>query len=144
MDGNFYFARYNLGMALELKGMFPDALAEYEKAISFSDDPLPLALLGHLYGKLGRKNETLGIIQRLAELEKQKWVSPYCFAMIHLGLGEKKQALDRLEQSYLERDGYTLELIRVDPLLTPLHGEPRFEALAEKIIPAREFGGSAK
>jgi len=30
--------------------------------------------------------------------------------------------------------------IRVDPLLTPLHGDPRFEALAEKIVPAREFG----
>jgi hypothetical protein len=29
--------------------------------------------------------------------------------------------------------------IRVDPLLAPLHGDPRFEALAEKIIPAREF-----
>src|SRR5215472_17492067 len=123
--------------------MFPDALAEYQKAISFSDDPFPLARLGHLYGKLDRKDETLGIIQRLAELEKQKWVPPYCFAILHLGLGEKKQALDRLEQSYLERDGYNLELIRVDPRLIPLHGEPRFEALAEKIIPAREFGDSA-
>lgn len=28
----------------------------------------------------------------------------------------------------------------VHPLLMSLHGDPRFEALAEKIIPAREFG----
>ena len=33
----------------------------------------------------------------------------------------------------------TSDLIRVDPLLAPLHGDPRFEALAEKIVPAREF-----
>ena len=30
------------------------------------------------------------------------------------------------------------------PLLTPLHGDPRFEALAEKIVPAREFGKAHK
>jgi len=144
MDGSFYFARYNLGIALELQGMFPDALAEYQKAISLSDDPLPLALLGHLYGQLGRKDEALAIAQRLADLEKQKWVPAYCFAILHLGLGDRKQALDRLEQSYSERDGYNIELIRVDPFLAPLHGEPRFEALAEKIIPAREFGTSSK
>jgi len=140
MDSSFYFARYNLGMALELQGKFPNALAEYQKAISLSDDPFPLALLGHLYGQLGRKDEALGIAERLADLEKQKWVPAYCFAIVHLGLGDRKQALDRLEQSYTERDGYNIELIRVDPFLAPLHGEPRFEALAEKIIPAREFG----
>jgi hypothetical protein len=34
--------------------------------------------------------------------------------------------------------------IRIDPLLIPLHGDPRFEALAEKIVPAREFGNAQK
>ena len=144
MDGSFYFAHYHLGIALELQGMFPDALAEYQKAISLSDDPLPLALLGHLYGQLGRKDEALAIAQRLADLEKQKWVPAYCFALLDLGFGDRKQALDRLEQSYGERDGYNIEMIRADRLLAPLHGEPRFEALAEKIIPAREFGTSSK
>jgi hypothetical protein len=30
-------------------------------------------------------------------------------------------------------------VIRVDQFLDPLHGDPRFEALAEKIVPARVF-----
>src|SRR5262249_12466409 len=97
MDGSFYFARYNLGVALELQGMFPEALAEYQKAISLSDDPLPLVLLGHLYGQLGRKDEALTIARRLADLEKQKWVPAYCFAILQLGFGDRTQALDRLE-----------------------------------------------
>jgi hypothetical protein len=32
-----------------------------------------------------------------------------------------------------------LNTLRFDPLLKPLHGDPRFEALAEKILPAREL-----
>jgi hypothetical protein len=60
-------------------------------------------------------------------------------ALAALGLGDKTEALHWLEQGYLERDGDSLTVIRVDPLLASLHGDPRFEALAEKILPARQF-----
>ena len=43
------------------------------------------------------------------------------------------------EQGYREQDGFNIGPIRIDPLLTPLHSDSRFEALAEKIVPAREF-----
>jgi hypothetical protein len=57
-----------------------------------------------------------------------------------VGLADHNEALNWLEQGYREHDGFNIGPIRVDPLLTPLHGNPRFEALAEKIVPAREFG----
>ena len=107
-------------------------------------NPFPLALLGHLNGRLGRTDEALRILQRLTQLEQQKWVPSYGFALVHLGLGDRQQALRRLKRAYDERDGYNIELIRVDPFLAPLHGDPRFEALAEKVIPASEFGSSTK
>jgi len=31
----------------------------------------------------------------------------------------------------------------VDPLLDPPYGDPRFESLAEKIVPAAQFGNKA-
>jgi len=51
--------------------------------------------------------------------------------------------MDWLEKSFakLQPD---LNTIRFDPLLRSLHGDPRFEALAEKIVPAREFGKAAQ
>jgi len=61
-----------------------------------------------------------------------------------LGLDDKTEALHWLEESYRERDGDSIGVIRVDPLLDPLRDDPRFEALAEKIVPEREFRGASK
>ena len=56
-----------------------------------------------------------------------------------LGLGDKTEAVDWLEEGYRDRDGDALSAIRVAPLLASLHGHPGFEELAEKIVPARLF-----
>jgi hypothetical protein len=47
-----------------------------------------------------------------------------------------------LERSYREGAGNDIYCIRVDPMLDELRKDARFEALAEKIIPAREFHAS--
>jgi TolB-like protein/Tfp pilus assembly protein PilF len=143
MGESFYFVHYLLGQALELKGQLPEALAEYQKAISLNDDPFPKALLAHLYGKMGRKDEALQIAQQLLQTRKQRYIEAYGLAIIYLGLGDRDQALDWLEQGYRDRDGFNMAAIRVDHFLDPLHGDPRFEALAEKILPAREFTSPA-
>src|SRR5881227_2141074 len=138
MDPSFYYAHYNLGEALEMKGLTENAIAEYQRAIALNDDPVPQALLGHLYAKLGRKDEARRILQRLRDSPKERYVTPYLFAMIHLGLGEKDRAIDFLEKTYEDRDGYSIAFIKVDPFLDPLHGDPRFEALVQKVFAAKQ------
>ena len=91
-------------------------------------------LLAHLYAQLGKKDEARQILERLREVSQRRYVTPYIFAMIHLGLGEKEQAMGFLERTYEDRDGYNLVFIKVDPFLDPLRGDPRFEALVEKIF----------
>ena len=139
MDGGFYYARYALGLALELKGAIPEAIAEYQKAIAISEDPVPLGMLGRLYAAQGRKDEAQKILQQLRQRREQHYIAAYSLALVYLGMGDHNEALNWLEQGYQERDGFNIGPIRVDPLLTPLRGDPRFEALAEKIVPAREF-----
>src|SRR5882724_5808185 len=137
MDPGFYYAHWTLGNALELKGRNEEAIAEYKKAIAINDDPLPPALLGHLYAKIGRKDEALAILKQLRERRessKQRYVSPYNLALIHIGLGQKDEALQLLEETYEERDGYNIAFIKVEPLLDPLRGDLRFEALAKKVF----------
>ena len=43
-------------------------------------------------------------------------------------------AMDLLEQAYEQRDGYNIAYIKLDPCLDPLRGDPRFEALVQKIF----------
>ena len=144
MDGSFYFARYLLGNALELKGKLPEAMAEYQKAMALNDDPFAKGLLGHLYGKMGRKDEALQILSQLREAREHRYVEAYILAIVYLGVGDHNEAINWLEQGYRDRDGFNIAVIRVDPFLAPLHGDPRFEALAEKIVPAAQFGKTPK
>jgi serine/threonine-protein kinase len=144
MDGSFYYARENLGLALEVKKEIPEAIAEFQKAIALSDDPVPLGYLGHLYATIGRKDEARKILDQLRGLRAQHYIPAYCLGVVSLGLGDRNDAFNWLEQGYRERDGFNIGEIRIDPLLTSLHGDPRFEALAEKVVPAREFGASKK
>ena len=139
MDGAFYYARYTLALALELKGAIPEAIAEYRKTVSITDDAAPLGMLGRLYAAQGKKDEAQKILQQLRASREQRYTPAYYLALVYLGLGDRNEALKWLEESYRERDGFNIGPIRIDPLLVSLHGDPRFEALAEKIVPAIEF-----
>jgi len=46
--------------------------------------------------------------------------------------------------SELKHRNVAISNIRVDPVLDPLRGDPCFEALAEKIVPARRFTSTSK
>ncbi len=139
MDGGFYFAHYLLGQALVLNGELPEAMTEFRRAIELNDDPFPKALLGHLAGDMGRKDEARQILEELLKVRKERYFEAYGLGVVYLGLNDKNNALRWLEEGYRDRDGFNMGTIRVDQFLNPLHGDPRFEALAEKIMPAREF-----
>ncbi|MDQ2824801.1 MAG: tetratricopeptide repeat protein [Verrucomicrobiota bacterium] len=144
MDSSFYYARLYYGEALELQGKIPEAIAQYEKATAVTDDPVALGTLGHIYGVAGRKDEARKIFEKLRELRAHRYIAAYSLVLVSLGLDDRTEAIKWLEQGYQDRDGNFLGGIRVDPLLNALHGDPRFEALAEKVVPAKEFRAAPK
>jgi TolB-like protein/Tfp pilus assembly protein PilF len=139
MDPGFYIAHLVLGQVLDAKGDRDAAIVECQNARALNDDPSVLGVLARVHGLSGNKMEAEKILDHLKKLSKERYVSAYSFALVYLGLGDKEEALRWLEQSYQHRAGSDIGFIRVDPLLDPLRGDPRFEALAEKVVPAAEF-----
>jgi len=60
------------------------------------------------------------------------------YALIYLALGDKDEAMTWLERSYHSGEA-EMSLIRVNPLLDPLRGNPRFEQLADQVIPPGSY-----
>jgi TolB-like protein/Tfp pilus assembly protein PilF len=134
LDPAFFYTHYNLGLALEAKGDLPGAIAEYEKATQLSDDPFVLALLAAAKAKSGDKNAAEQALTELERISQSREGLAYGRAVLYLSLGEKEQALHWLEQSFADRDGSNIGYVKVEPLLDPIRGDPRFEALVKKVI----------
>ena len=134
MDPYFYYAHFNLGKALLLSGQIEEAMEEYKKAADLNDDPLVLGLLAQGYAKLGQRDEALKTLEQLQETATKRYVWNYTFALVHTALGENDKAIDYLERDYRDHADYELALIKVDPMLDPLRGDPRFDALVSKVF----------
>jgi serine/threonine-protein kinase len=134
MDSGFIVARYFLAPVYAEKGMYDRAIAEARKAMDLSggNDPLMVAQLGAMYSYSGKKDEAEKVLVELDRLSKQKYVSAFHLALIHMGLGRNDQALAHLERAYEERDHW-LESIKVHPMLDSLRSDPRFKELLTKI-----------
>ena len=136
MDPRFYYARWTLGECLQMKGKLTEALAEYQKAAEITDDPIVTALLAQGYAKTGQRERALEFLSQLEQLAAQRYVGPFTFALVHLALGENEKAMDDLERAYRERVDPGIVGIKVEPLLDPLRGHPRFERLVAESLAA--------
>src|SRR5881398_793711 len=134
IDPTSFYAHYNLGIVLQLKGDLSGAIAEYEKAKQLGDNPLVSALCASAKALAGDKNAALRMLSNFDELSRHREVVGYCRALLYLSLNNKDEAMRWLEQGFKERDGSNISWIKVDPLLDPLHGDPRFEALVQKVV----------
>jgi len=136
LDPNFWTTHRNLGEALELNGQLDQGLTEYEKSYKLSnDDQITLAYLAHAYALKGDREKALQLFTQMRELEQRGIVWSFGFALVYLGLGDKSEAVNHLERSYQNKEAAKISLIKVEPLLDPLRGDPRFERLANQVVP---------
>src|SRR5437867_4053639 len=134
IDPTFFYAHFNLGIALQAAGDLSGAIAEYEKAKQLSDNPYVSMLCAQAKAYAGDKDAALRMLSDLDKISQQREVVGYLRALLYLSLNNKDEAVRWLEQDLKERDGSNVSWIKVDPLLDPLHGNPRFEALVQKVV----------
>ncbi|MEY2480744.1 MAG: hypothetical protein QOI04_1671 [Verrucomicrobiota bacterium] len=134
LDPTSFYTHYNLGIALQAKGDLPGAIAEYEKARQLGDNTTVSTFCAAAKAQAGDKEAARRMLTELDKISQQREVVGYLRALLYLSLNNKEEALHWLEQGYAERDGSNICWIKVDPLLDPLHGHPRFEALVQKVV----------
>jgi serine/threonine-protein kinase len=134
IDPTFYYAHYNLGMALQRKGDLPAAIAEYTKAQQLSDDLFVQVLLAAAKAQSGDKDAAIQMLAELEELSQHRYVPEYPRTLLYLSLGNRDEAIRRLEQAIADHESLTITMIKADPKLDPLRGDPRFEALVQKVV----------
>ena len=90
----------------------------------------------HLHAEAGRgrQDEARQLLDQITEAARTRYVPAYTFAVIHLALGEKDEALDWLEKNARDHASPVTNLITVDPYLDPLRGDPRFKKLVSAIL----------
>jgi len=144
LDPNFGQTHVFLGHALEASGDSAGAIREYEKAYEVEKahgtgaKDVGAPFLAYAYALQGEQEKALQLLGQLEDLERRNGgVFAFGLAMVHLRLGQKEQAIDWLERSYLDKE-LPMSFIKVNPWLDPLRGNPRFEKLANQIIPPGE------
>lgn len=128
LDPNAFPALRYRGLAYEQKGMYREAIGDFQKGVKLSGSPLILALLGHAYAASGQKAAAQNVLNELRDLQGRRYVSPYTIAAIYAGLGEKDQAFKWLDKAEEERDLWLMNL-KVDPVFKTLRADPRFPDL---------------
>jgi tetratricopeptide (TPR) repeat protein len=112
-----------------------------EIAAGFQNSWTLLAILGYGYAVCDQTEKAWEILGRLRRTgERKRRECGYLIAIVLLGLGEKREAVSFLEESYTRGSLWSLGF-HSDPLLLQLRGNARFEALLRKIGPAIGTGG---
>jgi eukaryotic-like serine/threonine-protein kinase len=102
-----------------------------------------ISALGYVLARAGRRTEAEAQLGELTKLAAHGYISPVAFAVIHTGLGNADAVLDWTEKAYQERRGW-LAYLTVNPLLDSLKGNPRFEALIDRMgLRRAPFGSSS-
>jgi adenylate cyclase len=137
LEPNFFFAYDIIAEVLAYTGKVDEAIDNWKHSYDLAKNYHTLTFIGYGYGLKGEREKALQIMGQLKEMEQRgEQIWTFGYGLIHMSLGEKQQAMDYLEQSWKKKEVSPLPYIRVDPMFDPLRGDPRFEKLANEIIPA--------
>jgi TolB-like protein/Tfp pilus assembly protein PilF/class 3 adenylate cyclase len=134
IDPTFSLAHGALGEALQFKGDLPGAIAEYTKAQELGADPRNRVLLAAAKAQSGDKDAAVRMLAELEEASRNREIPGAQRAVLYTSLGNRTEAIRCLEQSVADHDSQDVAWIKVYPKWDPLRGDPRFEALVQKVV----------
>jgi len=122
-----------LALARFMAGDLEGADAALDQALALSPDDTPsLAARARVAMRRGDTATAEAVAARFAELARERYVSPSDRAKLAVALGDSDAAFAAIERAYEERRGW-LAYLAVEPLLEPLHDDPRFGVMLDRM-----------
>jgi TolB-like protein/DNA-binding winged helix-turn-helix (wHTH) protein len=133
IDDNSIEGHVYLGLSLEAKQEYPEAIREMERAKALlGDESSWMGFAAHARAMAGDRHAALKALDELEHQSKRGYVSPWWSALIYTGLGDKDKAFEYLEKSYQGRE-HDLVFSKVWPQFDPLHSDPRWADLMRRV-----------
>src|SRR5207248_1813462 len=125
------FNYYWLGVSYAMKGMYPEAIAAYQKFSSLEGETTSEQIyLGYTYAMSGQREKALAILKNLKTTKE--YVSPAELAILYTGLGDKERVFQELERAYGAHD-LQMQYLKVEPHYDSLRSDPRFADLMRRV-----------
>lgn len=109
---------------------------QHDEALSVARDlqgqPGAAWAVGYVHARAGRRAEALQVFEAMARQSSSTYVPALHFAYVSMALGERDGALEWIETAAREHSP-GIEMLAVDPILTPLGREARFAAALQTL-----------
>jgi tetratricopeptide (TPR) repeat protein len=132
MDANLPVAHWDLADIYVQKKMYPEAVAEWQKALTLSGDPTLAATLGEVYRLSGFQGFLRTWTDHASKDQLASSVRPYQLARLFALKGDKDEAVNWLRKALAARTG-AIVFLKYDPVFDPLRSDPAFQALIKKM-----------
>ena len=133
IDPNFAFGHVYLGLGYERKGMYAESAAANATAMTlFGEPPECVEEVNVAFVQNGFKGFWQKRLEQIETRPHLKNFQAYNKALVYIRLDDRENALKSLTQAYQRRDSWMVNA-NYEPLLTPLHNDPRFQDLLRRM-----------
>jgi serine/threonine-protein kinase len=133
LNPHFSPAYLTLGLIQEQRQDFDESAAAFQRAVHLSPQtPRMTGALARTFALSGKRKLALKLLRDLERLAKDRYVSPFEFASIHLALGQMEAGYEWLERACQDRS-FELILLKVDPRFDALRDDPRLTAAVKRL-----------
>ena len=130
LDANLWLTHNHLFNAYRFKGEHAAAIEALAKSQELRDQPDAAKLIRESFAKGGWP----GFLRTMIAERTRAKLSPYVLATCAAELGEKDKAFALLNEAREKGDQFFL-FRKIDPLMNPLRGDPRFQELLKNVRP---------
>jgi eukaryotic-like serine/threonine-protein kinase len=135
-----------LGDACEKKGLTSEAVTQWTAALNLSGEAEQAKILEQTFAAAGFEAAVRALAQKQLERLQEKtargdYVPAWHYLMAYVRLGDNEQAFAWLAKAVEERNWFALQ-IKVNPILDPLRGDWRFDALVQKVLHSTNWGSA--